>query len=252
MSNDPLKKIVIDHRSKTPITEQLEQQIETLIQNNEMIALDSLPSARALSKQLSIKQKDVEATYKMLEQKQYIEFHHKDPIVKYFERVMDFFTNFKTIEEAINKMGLLPNVEVISINIENLKLPIQLESSETRKPYIVMKRIYYANETPIIYMEDFYPCDRYPDIEKENFKNVKSFYKDILLIKYEVNITKTKRYIQITEIPPLIDKLLSIPKKQAVIQADMIYYDHDNKVIAYGTGYTIPSYYFQTFKEEIL
>jgi DNA-binding GntR family transcriptional regulator len=252
MSFNPLKKIIIDHRSKTPITEQLKQQIETLIQNNDLIAQDTLPNAKILAKQLSIKQKDVETTYKMLAQNQYIELNHEMPIIKYFDRVMDFLTSCKTIEEAISTMGLLAKVEVISINKEQLKLHLELDDSKLKKEYIVIKRIFYANDTPIIYMEDFYPLERYPEMERENLKNFKSIYKEIIQKKYQINITKTKRSISIIETSSDISSLLKISKKQAIIKADMIYYDLNHHIVASATGYSIPSYYLQTSKEDIL
>ena len=61
-------KIIINHSSMVPIYEQLIDQIKTMILNEELKEGDSLPSVRALAKELKISALTVKKAYDNLEQ----------------------------------------------------------------------------------------------------------------------------------------------------------------------------------------
>ena len=61
-------KIIINHSSMVPIYEQLIDQIKTMILNEELKEADSLPSVRALAKELKISALTVKKAYDNLEQ----------------------------------------------------------------------------------------------------------------------------------------------------------------------------------------
>lgn len=61
-------KIIIYHSSMVPIYEQLIDQIKTMILNEELKEADSLPSVRALAKELKISALTVKKAYDNLEQ----------------------------------------------------------------------------------------------------------------------------------------------------------------------------------------
>lgn len=61
-------KIIINHSSMVPIYEQLIDQIKTMILNEELKANDSLPSVRALAKELKISALTVKKAYDYLEE----------------------------------------------------------------------------------------------------------------------------------------------------------------------------------------
>ena len=69
-------KIIINHSSMVPIYEQLIDQIKTMILNEELKEADSLPSVRALAKELKISALTVKKAYDSLEQDGFITTVH--------------------------------------------------------------------------------------------------------------------------------------------------------------------------------
>ena len=69
-------KIIINHSSMVPIYEQLIDQIKTMILNEELKEADSLPSVRALAKELKISALTVKKAYDNLEQDGFITTVH--------------------------------------------------------------------------------------------------------------------------------------------------------------------------------
>ena len=65
-------KIIINHSSMVPIYEQLIDQIKTMILNEELKEADSLPSVRALAKELKISALTVKKAYDFLEEEGFV------------------------------------------------------------------------------------------------------------------------------------------------------------------------------------
>jgi len=240
------RELVIDHRSTVPIAEQLYHQYENLISSTKTFNRQPLISEAELEKIIDVKRSVIEKVYRKLEKNNYIYFdeNHKAFVAKR-ERILDFFKRLVLIEDGIRAMGKEPSVEVTSFEVVKMNQVFRQIGDFKDDRFLKRGRLYYADKIPYIYLEEYYPLEKFPSLETIQDTSDSKVVEKILLNDYHVQFTKNKRSIKVQLIDKDIAQLLRVKKGLSGFKIDMVYLDQHNESFGFGYAYSLPYFYFE-------
>ncbi len=113
--------------------------------------------------------------------------------------------------EEIRQQGFTPSRKILTCCVEKSpkKVARELEIEEGSE-VLHIKRVFYADQEPVIYCENFIAKDLFPGIEDYDF-NEYSLY-ELIEKRYMVNIVDCARYIEAVATHERIAECLDIPE----------------------------------------
>lgn len=247
MSIDYKKEIVIDRRSTKPISEQITSQLERLLSSARVLNKQPLVASTRLAKELNIDVKDVQEAYKNLRKDHFIMMDKDNiPYVSKYHRILDFFNKLVFIEDGIKAMNKTPSVEILAFGVVNVSQSpiIPLEKYQDKR-FLRQVRLFKADQEPYIYLEEFYPLEKFPkliDISADLAGNV---YNGFLAKHYDIVFKKNYRSVHVHVYDDHIGEILKVQKGLPGFNVNMVYYDQADDSFGYSLTYALPHFYFE-------
>lgn len=240
------KSLLIDHRSTVSIKDQLYHQFEELLSSSKVVNKKTLLSAPELAKLLKLNLADVNDVYNKLEKNNYIGIRKNQTVyVSKYDRILNFFNELVMIKEGIESLGKTPTEDLTDFEIVKLgpKVISDIDNYDDKR-FLRHARIFKADDEPYIYLEEFYPIDRFPCLLEAKRSDGGLIYENILRPKHNLLFKKNKRNIKVELLDKKMAKILKVRKGSPAFKIDMVYYDQDNVPMGYGKAVSLPYFYF--------
>ena len=243
---DYKKELLIDHRSNISVVNQLYCQLENLISSSKIINRQPLIQPEELSKLIGVQRSDVQFVYQKLNKNNFIYFdHNQQAIVSKYNRILDFFHRLIKIEDGIKALNKKPSTDLMGLQIvEANALDMYHSSHLNNQQFLKQSRLFKADGEPYIYLEEFYPIERFPKLSLYKDWDSHTLAEHILISEYDLLFKKNERLIKIHSVNQKLAQILKVKKGNSAFRVDMIYYDHKNTPFAYATAYSLPYFYF--------
>lgn len=230
---------ILDLRKKQPVKVQMMDQIKSKIAMNELPAGYTFDDIHTICKTYDVEIQDVEACFKQLIQDGYLIKINDTYQVKPFMLSYNFFEKILSIHDAISHSGFTPSYKVIRMK-EVQTLPAFFLPAEKNESYLCIEKVYYANQTPIIYLESYYPMQYLADMPKELIASMPIY--QYLHQEKHIDIIRTDRDLFAEPAPKSINKQLLQPENTTTIKMVSTAFDKENKAIEYAIGYASMRY----------
>lgn len=230
-----IEDIKVDKTVPIPLYYQLKTQLLSLIESGVLKPGDALPTENSFGEQLDISRPTVRQALSDLVGEGYlVRYKGKGTFVgkpKVKDRFLSKLQSFNT--EVLEK-GMLPHTDVLALK----KIPgnpvcnVRLELPED-EPLIYLKRIRYADDEKIVYLETFIPYRKYAQLMQTDF-TVESLYASLESL-YGVRVNRAQREIEAVTLNQDEAKLLDIPIHTAVcLVTSVAYAEHSNTPVEYS------------------
>lgn len=247
MSIDYKREILIDRRSSKPIHQQILISLEKLLSSARVINNESLITADELSKVLDVDIKDVQKAYEILKRDKFITYGENNiPYVSKYYRILGFFNRLVQIEDGIRQLNKKPssellNFEIVEINSSNY---IPLDKYKDKR-FLKQSRLFKADGEPYIYLEEFYPIERFEKLLDVEASIAGHIYDELLIPEYGIEFKKTDRFVNVDIYKKEIANILNIDQGLPGFRIDMIYLDKNNEPFGFSQTYSLPHFYFE-------
>ncbi|HKL47931.1 MAG TPA: GntR family transcriptional regulator [Candidatus Izemoplasmatales bacterium] len=247
MSINYKKEIIIDRRSTKPLSEQIASQLERLLSSARVLNKQPMISVVQLARILKIPEKDVKQAYDVLRKDHFIMMDKNNiPYVSKYYRILDFFNKLVFIEDGIEAMGKRPSIEVLDFGIVGLKesAVIPLEKYEDKR-FLKQVRLFKADGEPYIYLEEYYPLEKFPKLTNVGIDLAGNVYQGYLAKHYDIVFKKNYRSVHVHVYNDKIGKILKVKKDLPGFNVNMVYYDQYDQAFGYSQTYALPHFYFE-------
>lgn len=247
MSIDYKREIVIDRRSSKPIHQQILINLEKILSSARVINNETLLSSSELAKVLNVSVKDAEKAYEILKRDKFISYDENHiPYVSKYYRILDFFNRLVQIEDGIKQLNKEPSVDLLSFEIVQIDRSTFIPLDKYKdKRFLKQSRLFRADGEPYIYLEEFYPIDRFEKLLEVDRSLAGHLYDRILVPHYKIDFRKTDRFVNVNIHKKEIAKLLNIEQGLPGFRIDMIYLDQNHEPFGFSQTYSLPHFYFE-------
>jgi len=219
-----IEDIQVDKTVPIPLYYQLKTQLLSLIESGVLKPGDALPAENSLASQLDISRPTVrQALSDLVDEGYLVRFKGKGTFVgkpKVKDRFLSKLQSFNT--EIIEK-GMLPRTDVLALERipGNAVCSARLGLPED-EPLIYLKRIRYADDEKVVYLETFIPYRKYSRLMQIDFTTA-SLYTSLETL-YGVRVNRARREIEAVTLNQDEAKLLDIPIHKAVCLVTSVAY----------------------------
>ena len=247
MSIDYKREILIDRRSSKPIHQQIIISLEKLLSSARVLNNESLISAEELAKILEVDVKDVKKAYEILKRDKFISYDDMQiPYVSKYYRILGFFNRLVQIEDGILQLNKKPSSELLNFEIVEIEkshfIPVDHYND---KRFLKQSRLFKADGEPYIYLEEFYPIDRFKKLLDVDASLAGHIYDEILIPEYNIDFRKTDRFVNVDIHKKEIAHILNIDQGLPGFRIDMVYLDQNNEPFGFSQTYSLPHFYFE-------
>ncbi len=235
--------------SKTPLYFQLKEQIKSDILGGKYKEGDLLPSEREFQQHYNISSTTIRRALNDLVQDHYLErkpgrgtFVKLPKITRNLRKVIGFTRN-------ILEMGMTPVTKVLSLDTipANLYSRERLGLKKEEKIY-QLKRLRFANETPILFEERYIRADLCPSLEEQNLT---SSLWHVFESVYGMRPIRHLQSVTLTEVTAETAGLLQIPAESTAFLIRGMTYISDNTPIECEQSIYRTDKYDLTFEAEL-
>ncbi|MGL5329107.1 MAG: GntR family transcriptional regulator [Peptostreptococcaceae bacterium] len=217
-----------------PLYYQLKESIIDNINNSNLNPGDTIPTELEFCNLLGISRPTVNQAIKELINEGYLKrIKGKGTFIS--EPKIDgmFFSKLQSFNDEMIEKQLTPSTKVLSLKVIDTPKFVypNLDMNENEK-CIYLKRIRYASNQPVVYVETYLPYNKFSLLIDQDFSN-ESLY-SLLSKLYNVNIFKVDRTIKAINCSLEDSKLLSINENDAICLVNTVGYDNDNSKIEYS------------------
>lgn len=243
---DYKKLLLIDHRSTVKIVDQLYNQFEELLSSSKVVNKQVLLCSNELASILNLDEIDVFDVYQRLEKNNFIEISKNKTVrVSKYNRILDFFNRLILIEDGIRAIGKTPSeellvYEVVKANKNNVS---EIDRYQDKR-FLKQVRLIKADDEPYIYLEEFYPIERFPKLIDVNKPSNGRVFQNILKEAYHLQFKKNLRDIKVQLLDQKMAKLLNVRKGLPAFKINMICYDQKELPFVYTNAVSLPYFYF--------
>lgn len=226
----------LDKTIPVPLYYQLKQFIVDDIQQGRLAVGESIKTELELCEQYNISRVTVrQALMELVSEGYLVRRKGKGTFVSKPKIEAKFFTKLQSFNDEIIQKGMKPSTKVLGVEIlEGIeKINSKLNISPDTK-LIKIKRLRFANDDPIVYLETYLPHNHYHEIIKEDYEN-NSLY-SILRIKYDTNIVHVTRQIEAVNCNQEEAELLQIDYYDAICLVHTIGFDQNESPVEYSVA----------------
>lgn len=240
MDNSIKQQFQLDKNSPVPMYFQIKQEIIKAIKNGVYRTGDQLPTELEFCKELDISRPTIRQAFQELINEGYITrqkakgtFVSKPKVDGYF------FKKLESYNEEMKQLGLTPSTNVLFSDIENANEDVakhlQIKVGD-QVFHLIRQR--FADDEPMVYVHTYVPCDKFKNIEQEDFSIMKTSLYDLMKNKYQMPIAYVDRTIEASIATAELCDLLQITEGQAIYSITTIAYNSDDE----PTEYSIAKY----------
>lgn len=241
------KDIIIDHRSNTPVCEQIVEQFQTLFANRSFVHNQELISYKELAEILRIKEKDVKAAYEFLQKFNFIKMKAGKAYYSKQRRVIDMLNKYTLIINNIKSMGKNPSIQTLDFSIVTLEEKDLVDIDQYKdKRFLKQVRLFKADGHPYVYFVEYFPLERFPELINIDSQYAGRLFEDYLRVKHQIHIHKNQRYINLVNFDLDLAHIFQVKKGLPAYKINLVFYDDKMIPINYAYAYTLPYYAFET------
>jgi GntR family transcriptional regulator len=218
---------MIDFNSPIPLYYQIMERIYDEIKQGTWDVGEKIPSEFEISSKFGVSRNTTQRAIEMLVNKGLLVRKQGVGTFVSSPQIEQGLMGFYSFSKAMQAQGISTSVKVVSMEKE--------VASSSQAKYLeigvgdemhVLKRIRYANDSPIMFDTSRIPVSIAPDLEKTNFENNSLYY--TLETRYGIYVTRAKEIFEPVSIRALESKLLEVPENSPAMMLDRIAYSSQN------------------------
>lgn len=204
------------------------------ITQNSLKRNDQLPSEAAIAKDLGVSRNTLREAYISLENEGVIVRRHGiGTFVANPPLIQDSLNDFSPFAQIIKNVGYTPNFKTLSVELvtpppdvcDVLKV---VAGDEVR--YI--SRLVYADDKPVIYVEDFLPPD--VDARIESWEEFQGNMVEILADVLQTPLHQIQSYIRAGSLPSEISQYFDLPVGTPILSVRSTIFDKENRPVTFS------------------
>lgn len=224
----------LDKKVPVPLYYQLKQIIINDIQQGKLLIGEALPPELDLCDIFEVSRVTVrQAVMELVSEGYLYRRKGKGTFVSKPKIEAKFFTKLQSFNDEIVQKGMIPSTRVLEIRVLEPvpKINKRLNTDSAGK-LIFLKRLRFADNDPVVYLETYLPYDSYSELVDEDFTH-KSLY-DILDHKYQTRVVHVTRQIEAVNCRPDEAELLQIDPFDAICLVHTTGYAQSGEVVEYS------------------
>lgn len=232
--NNIYSKISIDKNIPVPLYYQLEQFMITNIENGSLKNGEMVPPEKELAKELNISRTTIRQAFSDLAAKGYIDrLKAKGTFISTPKIYGEFIQKLEPFDAEMKKKGITPSTKILKTSVEAPLSEVQqkLNLNDSEK-VIVLERLRYGNDKPIVYVKTYLSEKKLAGIVDENLED-NSLYM-LMRQKYGINVQSVNRKLTATSSDEYVSKLLQVDLNTAVLFSMTTGYDSGNNPVEYS------------------
>jgi DNA-binding GntR family transcriptional regulator len=228
-----------DRRKKTPIVDQIIEQVIAYINDFKLISGAPLPDIELASKELSLSQAEVNHILQSLTAQGYLRFD-KDAntfLIQKPTKDNGFLINISPFFKSIQQQGKTPKVFTLNKKTLTITHELSLQTGfSVGEKVIHYQRYFTADDVPVSFIDFYMSLDKLPQVDslfKDNQPHLES-----VMTRYPSQYKYHVRELNVIEAPEFIQTLLS-PKEPGMICTIGTYrfYNLSGQVVEAGVSY---------------
>jgi DNA-binding GntR family transcriptional regulator len=230
--------IYFDTRKKLSLSEQFAEGVKVLVAERKVSFGYYFESIKNIAEDFGLEESIFLEGFQLLEKQGFVKFIDHTYQLLPVMLTQDFDHQVIPLYQAITEAGYEPNIHTVEIKLAS-KLPqIFKESNEEKQEYIYIKRVYFANQMPMVVLEAYYPKIYCPgDILQ---------YKDTLFYNYYIQLghqmLTSKRIIHVVHPSQDINQRLYHPQGVASMQYISKLMNHHGEILEYSVSHASMNY----------
>jgi DNA-binding GntR family transcriptional regulator len=230
--------ILFDTRKKLSLSEQFAEGIKMLVAERKITFGYYFESIKKIAEDFGLEESIFLKGFELLEKQGFVKFLDHTYQLLPVMLTQDFYHKIIPLSQAITEAGYEPNIQTVEIKLAP-KLPqIFKESHDKKQEYIYIKRVYFANQMPMVVFEAYYPKIYFPG----DFLQ----YKDTLFYYYYRalghQMMTSKRIINVVHPSQDINQRLYHPQGVASIQYISKLMNHHGEILEYSVSHASMNY----------
>lgn len=231
--------MVFDSRKKMPFHVQFAEHIKMLVADRVISYGFIFDDPKVISLDLGISIDDVMNGFKLLINEGYLTFLQNTYQLLPIMLTQEFFSEIIPLLDSIADMGYIASFKTVVLK-DVKKLPDQFKGNTLDSlGYLYLRRVYFANQTPIAVTDAFYPKSLLGNRASYTFENEPMYN---FFIAQGHTLSKTKRHIRVAHPPEEINALLFHPSGVSSIQITGITTNADNDVLEFVISHASINY----------
>lgn len=217
----------VDRKSDMPLHVQLKNILKEKIYLHNLT--DKIPSERDLMEEYSVSRSTVRQAINALVDEGVLEKIHGRGTFVSLRPMEEWLGNLSTFNEIIKEMGMNPSIKIIDKGFK--PAPRKLAKLFGVEELYFLKRLRFANDTPISIEEQYYPAEIGVELDKHDLNNAAIY--DLLESSASVNLWEAEQVI--TGSMPTQEEcvLLQIPATQSVLVTERMIFDLNDKPVEF-------------------
>lgn len=229
--------ITLDRRSKTPLHQQLEIKLRTKMIRGELNQGTTLPEPDELARLNGVTVEQVEQAYLALQSSNHLVRKPLGWTVNY-GRVSKFvFEKFVSLFDIISETGAVPSIKTLVLK-KDFKPAKDDELELPFKKILYARRLYYANDKPMVLMDCYFPQELYPELEQILQSNEP--YYSILKSRFGLEFGHSDRTMEALNLRKKEAELLEVPVGSTYAYSIVKTYDKQNRLIEVDACWILP------------
>jgi GntR family transcriptional regulator len=226
--NQIFSTIRLEKNIPIPLYYQLKKQLLSFIEQGFLKEGDKLPPEKELCEQLKVSRPTVRQAFGELSSEGYLHrIKGNGTFVSAPKVSVRFFNQLESFNNEMQKKGKTPKTQVLTLEKTsaypkaNELLGLSIDAS-----LILLKRLRFANDVPLVYLDTYLPFDLYPQLLDIDFRTT-SLY-DALEHNYRTYVSRVVRDIEAVTARHKEAALLQCPQNQALILVRSLAYASGN------------------------
>lgn len=243
MFNIPVDTFFVDKRSKTPLIDQLRDDIIRIIINQTLLPGDVMPEPESLAGYFEVNDSTIKTLYAELHQRGYVSSEPPYSII--YEQTPNYlFMSKSTIATALGKIPSDVTFQTLSTR-RTLASPNKaaLMRFKPNEEVLEIERMFCVNRIPQFFATIAVPLSLFPHFDN-HYTDTTAIW-DIYQEHYELTIDNRHSELRVVALTPKVADILRLPHDAPSYQLLAHVYDQFDRCIEYYEVYTPSSYFFQ-------
>lgn len=239
--------ITLDRRSKTSLSQQMEIELRSQIIRGDLPQHSVLPKPSLLAAEHGMTEDQVIQAYHNLVLSNHLAVKNNDWIVNY-GRVSKFvFEEFVSLVDIMRGIGAQPSIKTLLIK-KDYKLPKDFGMTLPFKKILYARRLYLANDRPLVLMDCYFPQDLYPGMT-EILESNQPYYK-LLKPTFGLEFQRSERSIEASNLRKREAEILEVPTGTTYSYSIVKTYDTSNRLIEVDVCWVLPDSMHFTIEQD--
>lgn len=236
----------INRNGRTPIYEQIYQNLKFKIDNTEFTAGEAFPSERELAEKFGVSRMTVRQALNALKQDGLI-YHERGIGAFVSKRKLDVHTrNLVGFTEEMIELGLKPSSKLLLAKIEKAEEETAKDLGiEIGEDVFHLQRLRLADDSPMAFEDAYLPAIRYPNLGQIDLEKM-SLY-EALETEYGVKMSHAEEFLEAMAVTKEIAANLSIKTGSPVLMVHRVVFSDANLAVESVRTYYRADRYRATF-----